>query len=201
MQYTAETMAAAAQRNKLTVVQYLHMQGCPWLQQLLEEVVSSGYFELARWCYEHGCSFQNARAAPFYAAQSDNIELMAWVLQQPDTQLDADVMMAAASKSHLLMCQYLHTRQCPWDTRSAEDAAHGGHVDLLTWLVDNGCPWDAQDLCWHTAYGGSVEVLQYLQQQGLLTSMAVLNDMLMTATIYAEYDAAQWLREQGAKLP
>jgi hypothetical protein len=136
-----------------------------------------------------------------FAAQGGNIELMAWVLQQSGTQLDADVMMAAASKGRLLMCQYLHTRQCPWDTRSAEDAAHGGHVDLLTWLVDNGCPWDAQDLCWHTAYGGSVEVLQYLQQQGLLTSMAVLNDMLMTATIYAEYDAAQWLREQGAKLP
>jgi hypothetical protein len=136
-----------------------------------------------------------------FAAQGGNIELMAWVLQQSGTQLDADVMMAAASKGRLLMCQYLHTRQCPWDTRSAEDAAHGGHVDLLTWLVDNGCPWSAMGLCWHAAYGGSVKKVTHLQELGFLTSMVVLRDLLMTATTYAKSDAAQWLREQGAKLP
>jgi hypothetical protein len=200
MQYTQATMAAVAQRNKLAEVQYLHSEGCPWAPLLLRQALSSRYFELARWCYEHGCSWGSARAA-YFPAESGNVELMAWVLQQPGTELDADVMMAASSKGDLLMCQYLHTRRCPWDTSSMNEAAHDGHVDLLHWLVDSGCPWDAQDLCWHAAHGSSVEVLKYLQQQGLLTSMVVLRDLLMAAAIYSKDDAAQWLREQGAEFP
>jgi hypothetical protein len=133
--------------------------------------------------------------------RASNIELMAWALQQPGTTLNADVMMAAASKGELLMCQYLHTRQCPWDTSSTAEAAHGDHVDLLRWLVDSGCPWDEHYCCWLAAHGGSVEMLKDLQQQGLLTSMAVLRDLLNSATLNAQHAAAQWLREQGAELP
>eukprot|EP00953_Heterococcus_sp_UTEX-ZZ885_P020600 11517-Heterococcus_DN1.PRE.2 len=200
MQYTATTMAFAAQCNNLAAVQQLHSEGCPWPLQLLTKALSSGYFELVRWCYEHGCSWAAAYAA-YSAAESGNIELMAWVLQQSGTELNADVMMVAASKGHLLMCQYLHTCQCPWDTSSTTQAAHLGHVDVLRWLVDNGCPWSAMGLCWHAAYGGSVKMLAHLQELGFLTSMVVLRDLLMTATTYAKYDAAQWLREQGAELP
>jgi hypothetical protein len=56
MEYTATTMAAAAQRNKVAVVHYLNSEGCAWAPLLLMKALSSGYFELVRWCYEHGCS-------------------------------------------------------------------------------------------------------------------------------------------------
>jgi hypothetical protein len=35
MEYTSTTMAAAAHRNKVTEVQYLHSEGCPWHPLLL----------------------------------------------------------------------------------------------------------------------------------------------------------------------
>jgi hypothetical protein len=80
------------------------------------------------------------------------------------------------------MCQYLHTRQCPWDSMLTAAEAYNDHVDLLRWLVDYGCPWDAQ-VSYHMAASlGSVEVLNYLQQQGLLTSTLVIGDLLMRAT-------------------
>jgi hypothetical protein len=200
MEYTAMTMSGAARCNKLAEVQYLHNQGCPWPLRLLEVVARSGYSELLRWCYEHRCPWQ-ASTAPYFTAQSGNVELMAWVLQQPGTQLRAEVMCAAASMGRTAMCQYLREQQCPWNASSTGAAAVGGHVDLLSWLVDNGCPWDARQLCVTAVQGGSIEVLAYLQQLGLLTSAAVLTDMLHMAAHNHKFAAAKWLREQGAAWP
>jgi hypothetical protein len=207
MPYTATTMAAAARSNKLAEVQYLHSQGCPWpvsdpcIPGLLENAAREGHFEMVRWCYEHGCSWRLAYWAPHCAADSGCIELMAWVLQQPGTRLSEDVMRYAAFKGHKAMCQYLRAQQCPWDESSITTAAHGGHVDLLRWLVDNGCPYDRQYLCRIAATGGSVEVLLYLQQQGLLTTSAELTDTLDIAIYYWQFAAGTWLREQGANGP
>jgi hypothetical protein len=80
-------------------------------------------------------------------------------------------------------------------------AAHYGHVDQLRWLTDNGCPWDAHDLCRAAAQSGSVEVLTYLQQQGLVTSPTLLTEMLDNAAGENQLAAAKWLREQGAEWP
>jgi hypothetical protein len=55
MEYTALTVAGAAERNKLAEVQYLRSQGCPWPTKLLERAALRGHFELVRWCREHGC--------------------------------------------------------------------------------------------------------------------------------------------------
>jgi hypothetical protein len=45
-------------------------------------------------------------------------------------------------------------------------------------MEDNGCPWEARDLCISAAVGGRIDVLVYLQQKGLLTSAALLTNML-----------------------
>jgi hypothetical protein len=200
MQYTIVTMTDAAECNRLAEVQYLHNQGCPWPSGLLGEVASRGHFELLRWCSQHGCPWDTAMA-PFFAAKSSSIELMAWVLQQPRTQLYEDVMYTAAAQGHTAMCQLLHAKQCPWDWKSTRAAARGGHADVLRWLMDNGCPWNAQYMCEAAARGGSVEVLVHLQQQGLLTSAALLRSMLNTAANCNQLAAAKWLREQGAEWP
>jgi hypothetical protein len=141
MAYTDSTMAGAAQCNKIAEVQYLHSQGCPWSYHLLEGACRFGHFKLVRWCYEHGCRWQQASEASCYAAQSGNVELMAWVLQQPGAKLSKSVMSHAAAKGHTAMCQYLYTQRCPWSDSSTRNAAMYGHVSTLRWLVDNSCPW------------------------------------------------------------
>jgi hypothetical protein len=200
LQYTAMTMSCAARCNRLAEVQYLHRRGCPWPARLFEVVASSGCCELLRWCHEHGCPM-DVHIAPYFTAQSGNIELMAWVMQLTGAQLSAEAMCAAASKGRTAMCQYLHTQQCPWAASSTSAAALGGHVDLLTWLLDNGCPWKARPLCVTAARSGCVKVLEYLQQLGLLSSPQVLRYMLSVAALNQKLAAAQWLRAQGAEWP
>jgi hypothetical protein len=200
MEYTAATMAEAAHCNKFAVVQYLHDQGCPWPAWQLEGAAMKGHLELLRWCYAHGCPWREASRAPYYAVKSGDINVMAWVLQQPGTQLSKDVMCRSAIKDRAAMCEFLHEQHCPWDERSCNAAAFGGHLDLLRWLVDSGCPYDAGQLCWATAVRGSVKVLMYLQQAGIL-SAALLSRTLDGAAIRNKLAAARWLREQGAQWP
>jgi hypothetical protein len=89
MHCTTETMLGAAQCNKLADVQHLYavyIEGCPWTTGLLEVAASHGYFELLCRCYEHGCRFAEACKAPVLAAESGNVELIAWVVQQVKTR-------------------------------------------------------------------------------------------------------------------
>jgi hypothetical protein len=118
MQYTSTTMAAAVRCNKLAEVHYLYSKGCPWPTEScspLGGAASSAEFALLRWCYEHGCPWE-ASTLPYYAAVSSDVELMAWVLQQPDIQKTSGIMCAAASSGCRDMCEYLHAQGCPWDS-------------------------------------------------------------------------------------
>jgi hypothetical protein len=201
MNYTKTTMTAAAQCNKPAEVQFLHNEGCDWPSGLLENASKSGFFELERWCYMHGCPFEHAIASETlrHAAQSGSIPLMASLLQQPGTELHEGLMCWAATKGRTVMCQYLHSRQCPWDHIATCRAAVNGHIDLLRWLVDNGCPWDAHQLCNIAVRCERVEVLMFLEQGGALTSATMLSRMLRMATqVFHRPAAAQWLREHGA---
>jgi hypothetical protein len=117
MHYTRTTMAGAAECNKLAEVQYLYRQGCKWPEGLLESASESGYFELERWWYEHGCPLEGtfANEATRRAAQSGNVARMASLLQLPGIELHEGIMCWAATLGHKDMCKYLHEQQCPWD--------------------------------------------------------------------------------------
>jgi Ankyrin repeats (3 copies) len=203
VQHADITLDGAAQFNKLAEVRYLRAQGCPWPSGLLENASSNEFFELLRWCYEHGCRFLQASAAPHYAAESGNIELMAWVLQQPGTRSDdRSVKSAAAPRGLTPACQQSPSQQFPWDEKWTQAAARGGHVALLRWLMDNGCPWSARELWKAAAEGGSVEVLAFLQQQGLQSRrVSDGTELLHIAACCNHLAAAQWLRQQGADWP
>jgi hypothetical protein len=200
MDLTEAVMSAAVECNKLAEVQYLHSQGCDWPSGLLEAAAGRGYFELLRWCYEHGCPWNTVAAATLYAAKSGNVELMAWVLQQSGTRLSEAAMGVAALKGHTALCKYLYAQQCPWSAIVTKYAALRENVDLLRWLIDSGCPWDAQPLCQAAAQGGSVAVLTYLQQQGILSAVALAN-LLNEAACGNKLAAVKWLRAQGAEWP
>jgi hypothetical protein len=86
------------------------------------------------------------------------------------------------------------------DYHSTSNAAASGNLDLLRWLMDNGCPWYADYLCFAAAKSDGIDVLLYLQQEGLLTS-ATLTDALRAAGSSNKFTTAKWLREQGAEWP
>jgi hypothetical protein len=61
--------------------------------------------------------------------------------------------------------------------------------------------WDTDMVCSSAAMGGSVDVMVYLQQQGIQFTADVLKDMLDHAGVHNKLAATQWLRQQGAEWP
>jgi hypothetical protein len=163
--------------------------------------VGRGDLEILRWIRQHGCSFDGYALGN--AASSGNIEVAAWVMQQPGVVCSEADMSAAAIYGHTDMCQYLRAEQCPWDEGACNGAARFGRVNTLRWLQDNGCPWHAGKLCREAAEGSkasNVDVLIYLQEQGI-ASPAMLTVMLNSAGECTKLATAQWLRQQGAEWP
>jgi hypothetical protein len=200
MEYCFEVMHGAAECNKLDVLQFLHAQGCAWEARISTIVAQRGDLEMLRWVHEQGCDLQT-RTILSSAASSGNIELTAWVKQQPGVACNQSAMAAAAAQGHTAVCELLRAEGRPWNTHACDRAASGRHLSTLSWLHENGCAWDMYTVCYAAAQGGSVDIMVYLQQQGLATTVTVLTGMLDWAGAHHELAAAQWLREQGAEWP
>jgi hypothetical protein len=148
----------------------------------------------------HGCEWEHDLIHG-QAASSGNIETTAWVKQQPGVDFNAYAMHEAARMGHTAMCEYLYAEQCPWSHYTCNFAAEHGHVDTLRWLQEHNCPWEDEFVAHVAAQGGSIEVLAYLQQQGILATPAKLTSLLNIAGGNNHLAAAQWLRQQGAEWP
>jgi hypothetical protein len=201
MQYDCETSLGAAMCNELSVLQYLHAQGCPWNHEATGAAARRGNFEMLRWTRTHrtAWSWMNDMILS-EAASSGNIEMTAWVKQVPGVAFDEGAINVAAHFGRTAMCAYLRAEQCPWSQSTCYFAAYHGQGSTYRWLRENGCPWEADMDCIAAAIGGCVEVMQFLQEQGVLTA-AKLTHMLSITGTHHHIAAAQWLREQGAEWP
>jgi hypothetical protein len=112
-----------------------------------------------------------------------------------------DVFEFAAARGDLNICAYLHAEGCPWSAMTCEYAAIKGHANILRWLREHGCPWDDYGIQMLAAEGSSVDVMLYLQEQGIVFDADMLVEMLNIAGAYNNLAAAKWLRQQGAEWP
>jgi hypothetical protein len=131
---------------------------------------------------------------------------MEWLLQEHAIVMTGDLMASAAEAGQLAMCQYLREQGCPWSAGACLDAASAGHCEVVRWLHSAGCPWQLNpnindSIVGHTAIGGSVDLLQYLLQQGMLAGGGLLTEALAAAGAHDRREAAVWLRQHGAEWP
>eukprot|EP00953_Heterococcus_sp_UTEX-ZZ885_P018917 10573-Heterococcus_DN1.PRE.2 len=82
--------------------------------------------------------------------------------------LSYEMFEAAAARGHTEMCAYLHAHGCPCDAAACKKAAINGHYSTLRWLHKHGCPWYETSIALAAAEGCSVDVMVYLQQQGIV---------------------------------
>jgi hypothetical protein len=113
--------------------------------------------------------------------------------QQLGGVLTAKAMRTAAHSRNLPLCEYLLAEGCPWGADACTFAAYTGKLYEVRWLRDNGCPCDVDKLLLFAAARGSLNVMQYMQQQpGVVFTVALLTDML-TLLVHA----ASWQQRSG----
>jgi hypothetical protein len=136
------------------------------------------------------------------AAESGSVEMVQWLQQQQQGVIfRGNPMHGAAGSGQIAMCAYLHSQQFPWTTEECATAAGRGHLNTLVWFFEHGCPWEADTLIPAAARGGSIAVMEFLQQQGVVTTVAQRTTMLQITGAHNHLQAAQWLRQQGAEWP
>jgi hypothetical protein len=200
VKFTTETAVSAARTNQVAVLQYLLAQECPLGAEVCREAAASGSLEALRWAREEECPWE-ANEIMIAAASSGSVELTAWVLQQPGVPVYPGVLSAAAKRGHTAVCAYLRQQQCPADASACMYAVKGGHLDTLRCLLEHGCTWNEGQVRRRAAERGSIAMLEYIQQEGILATAAQLTDMLNIAGAADKLAAAQWLRERGAEWP
>jgi hypothetical protein len=152
-------------------------------QELLQAAHSQGW-ELHTWSHD---SFMNGAAesgdlaklqwlhaqlqrplnmATFYhASRSGCMDLLRWFrLQQPE--YDGLVAAAnAAGAGKLLLVQQLQARGNPLHSSVASAAARAGSIELLEWLQQQGCTAPAPELAAAAAQGGALNVLEWVDEK------------------------------------
>jgi hypothetical protein len=194
----------AAAHGHWDALRWLQEHGCAWHEYVCEIMAERGEFEVLQWArQQHGAQAWDADTILQHAASSGSVEMTAWVRQHAEVRLRSMAMRFAAAEGHTAVCEYLHSEQCPMDWSVADAGAQSGDVPTLSFLLDNGCPTFPRSLCIHAARSGSIETMQYVQQQqpGAEFTAALLTDMLNAAGACSALDACVWLRAQGAAWP
>jgi hypothetical protein len=135
-----------------------------------------------------------------HAAMSGSVAVLSW-LSEHSTGFTAVTCAMAARYNQLGALQFLRAADCDWGVIVSDAAAETASFETLRWCREHGCPWDSASICEAAARGGSVQVLCYLQQRGMVITPAQLTAMLNAAGAHSKLAAAQWLREQGAEWP
>jgi hypothetical protein len=199
---SSTSYAAAARPNNIPVLQLLLDSGCYWDIRVCSAACTAGDLEQLQWLHERGAELDPATAVQ--AAAAGRADVLQW-MQKQGAPLREEIFDAAAKHGQLQVCKWLHSAQCPWDAKECEHAAESGHIDVLRFLMTNGCPYKVSELCATAVLAGaedsSTELLQLLDEQGLLSSTAQLTRLLRTAGANSNLVAALWLRHNGAAWP
>jgi hypothetical protein len=195
----ATTCCEAAEQGQLAVLQLLHANAHEWHEKTYLQAVKAGRLNVVQWLSEHGCTY-DVGTMTITAAYCGHISILDWLLDQNDTQLDADHMHIAAVGGQLLMCQHLRSIGCAWDTHACSSAAVYGHQDVLQYLHENDCPLDIQT-CVSAGIGGDIQVIKYVIESGLLSTQGGAVCTFFYAGAFDHLAAVQWLRQQGIPWP
>jgi hypothetical protein len=189
------TCGEAAFYGHLGVLQLLYTKDHKWHEKCGLVAVAGGHLAVVQWLSEHGCAY-DITAMTLQAAYYGHVQLLDWLLTQDGAQLSVDVMEAAAAGGQLLMCQHLRSIGCAWDASVCSVAA----LNVLRYLREHGCP-TSDGICISAGQGGSVQVIQYLVEQGVVHEREDMMYMLLLAGAHGHLAAVQWLIQPGVEWP
>ena len=72
---------------------------------------------------------------------------------------------SSCENGYLLLLQYAHENDCPWDKWTCMVAAENGQLECLRYAHENGCRWD-EDTCTYAAWNGHLDCLKYAHENG-----------------------------------
>ena len=165
------------------------MNGMAWDQETTRQAAHHGHLETLARVLAAGCAMDGTEVAR-KAASHGHLEILEWIIPKHSVMWSTIHTTAAARSGHLEVLKWLRARGIPWDSNAVTQAAGYDHVAVVEWAVHNGgrlrpnamcaaaerghlemvtllrerlgCAMTEKTCGW-AAYGGQLEVLQYLR--------------------------------------
>jgi hypothetical protein len=130
------------------------------------------------------------------SALSGSLPKLAWLCDDQNCPLPADVVEAAAEGGSLEMLQWLKQRGCAFRKRTTFSAARRAHnIPVLRFLLHEGCDWH-DDVCNEAAAVGDLEQLKWLDQHGAILQNSTPQDAARSGVV----SIFEWLQQQHLEL-
>ena len=185
----AELAAKMARHGCTNALHWAVMNGMACDQETPRQAAHGGHLETLARILAVGCPMDPNEVAR-KAASHGHVDILEWLVPKYNVKWGKIHTAAAARGGHLVALQWLRARRIPWDSNAVTQAAAYNHAEVVMWAVQNGghlrlnamwaaaerghlemvrllrerlgCSMDAKTCGW-AAYGGRLEVLQYLR--------------------------------------
>jgi hypothetical protein len=176
------------------------MLSIPWKHVIMGAAFIGSVSKLQWLCTEQQHEFEDPDAVAVYAVAGGNVDVLNWLKEQGVSFPTSTWNCVAANKQNpLQVVQFLHAEGVEWTAECCEKAAAAGNVEVLRFMHEHDCPWNRAAVRTAAAQSGSIEVMSYLQQEGLLYTVPKLTEMLKVAASHNNLEASKC--QQGAAWP
>jgi len=184
----SSAFVAAAERDDLSSMKYLHESGCQWHEKTISTAISRGSLRCLAFAYGHMPNGTMPPECMQLAAEAGRIPVMQ-LLQRLGIFYDKYIYTTVTNLAvlkHLrgIGCEWMsnhcsyfaarnlldcvifaNTHGCRWNVHTTQTAALHGRTKILHYLHTRGCPWDAH-VTYNAAQKGYPMCLKYALTRG-----------------------------------
>jgi hypothetical protein len=180
----------------LSVLQWMHKQGCPYSESTLGVAASWRNTDVLEWLINIKCpmSVWTCRVAIAANCKLDNLM---W-LRCHGCPWDGDVLDAATLHiDNLVIIKYLLEEKCPWNNATLDYIIRRGKVPLLKVFHEANVKFDESHFHLAIAFRRPIEILQYLLR---CISSSWDASTFNLALCGENLSLLKWLKEEGCAL-
>ena len=188
-EWGAPLAAKMARHGCTNALLWAVMNGMAWDKETTRQAAHHGHLETLVRAIAAGCAMDGTEVAR-KAASHGHLHVLEWIVSKHAVKWSNMHTTAAARRGHLEVLKWLRSRGIPWGSNAVTQAAGYNHAAVVEWAVHNGgrllpkAMWAAAErghlemvtllrerlgcgmctrTCGWAAYGGRLEVLQYLR--------------------------------------
>jgi hypothetical protein len=153
----------AGRHSSVAVLVLAHKLSMPWSAAVVKGAVRAGCVDKYNWLRRKYTGVLPSGTVEL-AARSNSVDILS-VLQQEGLQVTTEAAVQAIQGGHLGVLQFLHAEGCELnDAEVCRAAVNQRDAAIFKWLHSIGCIESNSLTAMLVAGGGSVELMQYLQQ-------------------------------------
>ena len=174
--------AGAAYGGHLELLMKLREHGCEWDRYTCMLAAGQGNIELLNWAWKNGCGWDmvfcfrhtedwdgvsksHLWSGSIPVAQSGNLDLLMWTIEEGVWLDRSNVMFDAAKGGSVEILNWLHNAGYPWDKSLAYIASEEGCLPVLIWASEHGCDLDRL-VVYNAGKQGHLDILKWAREQG-----------------------------------